>query len=67
MDGEYEDIPGFCKSTMIEEVTKLGYVLTPGRYVGLPKEEDDFESLDLLIPPSELVDAFQHEVSTLDE
>ena len=42
-EGNYEDIKGFCKSTTIEEVRKLDYVLTPGRYVGLPDEEDDFD------------------------
>ncbi len=41
-DGNYEDIKGFCKSATIEEVRELDYVLTPGRYVGLPEEEDDF-------------------------
>lgn len=40
--GDYEDIPGFCSSTPIERVKELDYVLTPGRYVGLPDEEDDF-------------------------
>ncbi len=41
-DGRYEDIPGFCASVSIERVRELDYVLTPGRYVGLPDEEDDF-------------------------
>ena len=40
--GVYEDIKGFCNSTSIERVKELDFVLTPGRYVGLPDEEDDF-------------------------
>ena len=42
-DGDYEDVKGFCNSTSIERVRKLDYVLTPGRYVGLPDDEDDFD------------------------
>jgi type I restriction-modification system DNA methylase subunit len=42
-DGDYEDVKGFCNSASIERVRELDYVLTPGRYVGLPDEEDDFD------------------------
>ncbi|GAK49973.1 N-6 DNA methylase [Candidatus Moduliflexus flocculans] len=40
---DYIDIKGFCCSASIERVRELDYVLTPGRYVGLPDEEDDFD------------------------
>jgi type I restriction enzyme M protein len=42
-NGNYEDIKGFSNSTPIERVKELDYVLTPGRYVGLAEEEDDFD------------------------
>ena len=42
-EGHYEDIPGFCAAAPISKVAALDYVLTPGRYVGLPDEEDDFD------------------------
>jgi type I restriction enzyme M protein len=42
-DSDYTDVPGFCCSATIERVKELDYVLTPGRYVGLPEEEDDFD------------------------
>lgn len=41
--GKYEDVKGFCSSTTVDRVKELDYVLTPGRYVGLPDEEDDFD------------------------
>jgi type I restriction enzyme M protein len=44
--GEYQDIPGFCKSTTLDEVRSHGYVLTPGRYVGAPPQEDDDEPFE---------------------
>lgn len=41
VDGDYEDIKGFCKAATPEDIQKHNYVLTPGRYVGIPDEEDD--------------------------
>jgi type I restriction enzyme M protein len=43
LEGEYEDIKGFCASVPLERIKELDFVLTPGRYVGLPDEEDDFD------------------------
>lgn len=39
----YEDIPGFCKSVAIREVVSMDFVLTPGRYIGLPDVDDEFD------------------------
>ena len=39
---KYEDIPGFCKSVALDEIREKDYVLTPGRYIGLPEDEEDF-------------------------
>jgi type I restriction enzyme M protein len=37
----YEDVKGFCKSATLADIEKHSFVLTPGRYVGIPDEEDD--------------------------
>jgi len=41
-ENKYNDEQGFCKSATIKEVKELNYTLTPGRYIGLPDDEDDF-------------------------
>ena len=40
-DGDYEDVPGFCKATTLDDIKANDYVLTPGRYVGAAELEDD--------------------------
>lgn len=38
---DYEDEKGYCKSSNLKDIETNAFVLTPGRYVGIPDEEDD--------------------------
>lgn len=40
-ESKYKNIKGFCNSATVEEIQKHNFVLTPGRYVGIPDEIDD--------------------------
>jgi type I restriction enzyme M protein len=44
--GDYEDIPGFCKSATLDDIRHHNHILTPGRYVGAAEVEDDGEPFE---------------------
>ncbi len=45
-EGAYEDVAGFCRAVPTAEIAAHDYVLTPGRYVGLPEQEEDDEPFE---------------------
>ncbi|CAG7845117.1 Type I restriction enzyme EcoKI M protein [Pseudoclavibacter triregionum] len=45
-EGEYEDVPGFCKSATLQEIAEAGYTLSPGRFVGSAAAEEDTEPIE---------------------
>lgn len=63
----YEDVPGFCKSATVADVVVLDYVLTPGRYIGLPDDEDDFDFVKQVQTLTAELEAQMAEGVTLDE
>ncbi len=42
-DKKYDNVDGFCKSVTLDEIKAKDFVLSPGRYIGLPEDEDDFD------------------------
>jgi len=45
-NGTLEDVKGFCAAVTTEEIARQGYILTPGRYVGIEEQEDDGEPFE---------------------
>ncbi len=43
---KYDDVAGFCKSAKTEEIRDNNFILTPGRYVGIPEREEDDEPFE---------------------
>lgn len=61
--GGYQDVPGFCKAVSLDEIRTKDYVLTPGRYIGLPDDEDDFDFAERFGKlKAELLEQMQEEV-----
>lgn len=46
-DGGYEDIPGFCRSVLRDEIRGHDFILTPGRYVGAEDFEGEEEPIEV--------------------
>lgn len=42
-EGTLEDEAGFCAVKTLDDIAAQDYILTPGRYVGIAKQEDDGE------------------------
>lgn len=59
--GNLDDIPGYCAVATSEEIAKQDFILTPGRYVGIPEAEEDSEPFDQKMSrlTTELKDMFQ--------
>lgn len=66
-EGGYEDVKGFCASVPLARVQELDYVLTPGRFVGLPDEEDDFNFAERFAALKAEFEAQLHEEAALNE
>lgn len=60
-EGEYKDTLGFCKSTNIDQIRDQNHILTPARYIGVPKAVDEDESLNEKMDhlTSELTEQFE--------
>jgi len=44
--GDYEDVPGFCRSATTEQIAQHSFVLKPSRYVGAAASEENDEPFD---------------------
>lgn len=66
-DGSYQDVPGFCMAAPLARVQELDYVLTPGRYVGLPDDDEEFDFTERFTTLQAELDAQLSEESALNK
>ncbi len=66
--GALKNVEGFCTVASTEDIAKQDYLLTPGRYIGIEKQEDDGEPFEEKMTrlTSELSEMFakSHELET---
>ena len=63
--GEYEDEIGFCRTATLAEIEERAFVLTPGRYVGIPESQESQEQFEERV--AELLDALGDQVIESDQ
>ena len=68
-EGTLEEEKGFCAAATTEDIAKQDYILTPGRYVGIPDVEEDDEPFDEKMQrlTSELGELFEESDQLQDE
>ncbi|UCG04011.1 MAG: SAM-dependent DNA methyltransferase [Candidatus Heimdallarchaeota archaeon] len=67
--GDYIDVLGYCRSVKIDQIRENKYILTPARYIGVPKTPDDpdepfNEKMNHLV--TELVEQFKESEELVD-
>ena len=62
-----EDAPGLCKLAFVADAAALDYVLTPGRYISLQDDEDDFDFAERVRTLTAELEAQMAEGVVLDE
>ncbi len=66
-DGKYKDIAGLCKAISSKEIAEQGYLLSPGRYVGVAEgEEEDFDFEEKLEELNEELEVLNREAKELE-
>ncbi|MDQ3781171.1 MAG: SAM-dependent methyltransferase, partial [Chloroflexota bacterium] len=62
--GEYMDVPGFCNAVLLKGVSTHGYVLTPGRFVGV--EASSYDAAEFATTFTSLFYEFRQQVAHAD-
>jgi type I restriction enzyme M protein len=66
--GSYQDIKGFCKSATLAEIEKHNFVLSPGRYVGVPdKKHDEISFMEKMAYLNQTLQEYTQQARELDE